>query len=152
MKTKTLHTGKGPQRQQGAALVVGLILLLVLTLLAVSSMNTSTLELTMASNVQYHQNAFQAAETGIDIAIDNRQFTTVAPFVLPVTALNPSDTTQSVTTFQTNTPVPDRAFSAGEDTGAIAAFHFDIIAVGTSARNATSTHNQSFYVVGPGGS
>ncbi len=138
-------------RQQGAALVVGLILLLILTVLAVSGMNTSTLELTMASNVQYHQNAFQAAETGIDIAIGNRRFNTVTPSVSPMMPLNATDTTQTVTTFQTNTPVPDRAFSMGEDTGAIAAFHFDIVAVGTSARNATSTHNQSFYVVGPGG-
>ncbi len=143
---------QGPRGQQGAALVVGLIMLLVLTVLAVSGMNTSTLELTMASNVQYHQNAFQAAETGIDIAIDRRNFTTVAPAVLPATPLGGAEYTQSVTTFQTNTPVPDRAFSMGEDSGAISAFHFDIVAVGTSARNATSTNNQSFYVVGPGGS
>ena len=150
MKTRIYNFG--PRPQQGAALVVGLILLLVLTVLAVSGMNTSTLELTMASNVQYHQNAFQAAETGIDIAIDRRNFNTVAPAIVPLTALNPVDTTQSVTTFQANTPVPDRAFSMGEDSGTISAFHFDIVAVGTSARNATSTHNQSFYVVGPGGS
>jgi type IV pilus assembly protein PilX len=142
----------GSRRQQGAALVTGLIMLLVLTVLAVSGMNTSTLELTMAGNVQYQQNAFQAAETGIDIIIDNRNFTTVAPTVLPVTPLSPTDTTQSVASFQNNTPVPDAAFSMGEDTGAVAAFHFDIVAVGNSARNATSTNNQSFYVVGPGGS
>jgi type IV pilus assembly protein PilX len=146
------HIQELPQRQQGAALVVGLILLLVLTVLAVSGMNTSTLELTMAGNVQYQQNAFQAAETGIDIAIDRRNFNTVAPTILPLTPLNATDFTQSVTGFQNNTPVPDRAFSMGEDTGAVAAFHFDIVAVGTSARNATSTNNQSFYVVGPGGS
>ena len=144
---------RSPRRQQrGAALVVGLILLLILTVLAVSGMNTSTLELTMAGNVQYHQNAFQAAETGIDIAIESRRFNTAAPNVLPVTALNPVDSTQAVTTFQTTTPVPDRAFSMGEGADSIAAYHFDIVAVGTSARNAVSTHNQGFYVIGPGGS
>lgn len=148
MKPRLFENAK---RQRGAALVVGLILLLVLTILAVSGMNTSTLELTMAGNVQYHQNAFQAAETGIDIAIESRSFSTATPNVLPVTALTASDTTQAVTTFQTTTPVPDRAFSMGEDTGAIAAFHFDTVAIGTSARNATSTHRQSFYVIGPGG-
>ena len=148
---KTRIDKKTPQRQQGAALVVGLILLMVLTVLAVSGMNTSTLELTMAGNVQYHQNAFQAAETTIDIAMDSRNFSTLAPGILPTTALNATDYGQAVTTFQGNTPVPDRAFSSGEDTGAIAAFHFDIVAIGTSARNATSTHNQGFYVVGPGG-
>jgi type IV pilus assembly protein PilX len=52
--------------QRGAALVVGLLLLLVLTLLAISGMNTSTLELVMAGNTQFYQNAFQASETGIE--------------------------------------------------------------------------------------
>jgi hypothetical protein len=51
-----------PQRQNGAALVVGLLLLMVLTLLAISGMNTASLELVMAGNTQYQQNAFQAAE------------------------------------------------------------------------------------------
>ena len=43
----------GGRRQDGAALVVGLILLLVLTLLAVSGMTTASLELQMAGNEQY---------------------------------------------------------------------------------------------------
>ena len=140
------------QRQQGATLVVGLILLLVLTVLGVSGMNTSTLELTMASNAQFHQDAFQAAETGIDISIAQRAFTTVAPSIVPLTPLGDgSYDTQAVNTFQVNTPVPDLAFSMGVNTGSVQAFHFDIVAVGRGPRNAFSTHNQSFYVVGPGG-
>ena len=39
-------------RQDGAVLVVSLIILLVLTLLAVASMSTSNFELTMATNLQ----------------------------------------------------------------------------------------------------
>jgi len=139
--------------QRGAVLVVGLVLLMVLTVLGVSGMNTATLELTMASNAQSHQNAFQAAETGIDIAIARRNFNTVAPSIVPVTPLGDgSYDTQSVTTFQVNTPVPDLSFSMGVNTGSVQAFHFDVIAVGRGPRNAISTHNQSFYVVGPGGS
>jgi hypothetical protein len=43
-------------------------------------------------------------------------------------------------------------FSAGVGTGGtVQAFHFDIVSIGTGPRNARSTHNQSFYVVGPGG-
>ena len=41
-----------------------------------------------------------------------------------------------------NTPAP------GSSVGEIDAFHFDIVSVGRGPRNATSTHNQSFYVVG----
>jgi hypothetical protein len=65
------------QSQRGAALIVGLILLMVLTVLGVSGMNTATLELTMTSNAQFHQDAFQSAETGIDIAIERRAFNTI---------------------------------------------------------------------------
>ena len=52
--------------QRGAALIVGLILLLVLTLLAVSTMRTASVELMMAGNSQARNNAFQLAETGLE--------------------------------------------------------------------------------------
>ena len=51
------------RRQQGAALVVSLILLMMLTLLAVSTMRTASLEVAMAGNDQFGENAFQLAET-----------------------------------------------------------------------------------------
>ncbi|HEY4644766.1 MAG TPA: PilX N-terminal domain-containing pilus assembly protein [Steroidobacteraceae bacterium] len=47
--------------ERGAALVVGLVLLVILTLLAISGMNTATTELVMAGNEMYQENAFQAA-------------------------------------------------------------------------------------------
>ena len=49
------------------------------------------------------------------------------------------------------TPVPDAAFSIGVTTGSVQAYHFDILSVGKGARNASSTHTQSFYQIGPGG-
>jgi len=139
-------------KQRGAALIVGLILMLVLTVLGISGMNTATLELTMANNNQSQQAAFQAAETGIDIPIAQQNYTTAAPWVLPVTALGDGTySTRSVTTCMTTTPVPDRAFSMGTSSGTAQAFHFDVIATGTGPRGAVDVHNQSFYVVGPGG-
>jgi type IV pilus assembly protein PilX len=155
--------------QRGAVLVVGLILLMVLTVLGVSSMNTATLELAMAGNTQYHQQAFQAAESGIDISIAQRNFNTAGPAVVPLTPLGDSITTggsgmggmggtttyayytEAVSTFMENTPVPNDAFSMGVSTGSVQAFHFDIVAIGRGPGNAVSTHNQSFYIVGPGG-
>src|SRR5262245_61186237 len=58
-----------PARQRGAALVIGLIMLLVLTLLAVSGMNTASTELIMAGNEQYRERAFQASSRGIEQAL-----------------------------------------------------------------------------------
>ena len=137
--------------QRGAALVVGLILLMVLTVLGISSMNTATLELAMAGNTQHHQEAFQAAETGIDISISQRNFNTAVAAIVPLTALDAGLDTQVVSTFIETAPVPNDAFSIGVGTGAVQAFHFDVVAVGRGPRNAVSTHTQSFYVVGPGG-
>ena len=57
---------KNPRRQGGAILVVGLVLLLVLLVLGISTMNTASLELSMAGNDQFQENAFQMAETGIE--------------------------------------------------------------------------------------
>ncbi len=136
------------RKQAGATLVVGLVLLLALTILGVSGLNTATLEVTMASNTQFHQDAFQAAETGIDVPLGLRNYTTVAP----VQTVAPDNSYESVTTFMETTPVPDIAFSMGTSSGSVQAFHFDIRSVGRGPRNATSTHTQSFYVVGPGGS
>jgi type IV pilus assembly protein PilX len=137
-------------RERGAALVVALILMLVMTVLGVSGMSTATLELTMAGNAQNQQDAFQAAETGIDIAIVQSNFATGAVSVVPLTSVGAGET-EAVTRFQQTTPVPDIAFSIGVGTSSVQAFHFDVTSVGRGPRGAESTHFQSFYVVGPGG-
>jgi type IV pilus assembly protein PilX len=142
---------KTAARESGAALVVGLILMLVLTVLGVSGMNMNTLELTMASNSQSQQDAFQAAETGIDLALAGHNFTTTAATNVPPTALADQIDTEATIEFKQTTPVPDISFSMGVGTGSVQAFHFDITAVGTGPRNARATHTQSFYIVGPGG-
>ncbi len=143
------------QRQDGAALVVGLVLLVVITVLAISGMNTATTELAMARNDQNYENAFQAAETGIENAISQGTFNTLANTNL-VYNINMNDTVTSMIIFEDSTLVPDRAFSLGVGSG-IAAYHFNVIATaeskrdagGTTDRDASAVHTQSFYVVGP---
>lgn len=54
-----------PQRQTGAALVVGLVLLLIMTVLGVSSIRTATLQERMAGNLRDNNLAFQAAEAAL---------------------------------------------------------------------------------------
>lgn len=131
-----------PRRAQtGATLIVGLVLLLVLTVVGVSGMNTATMEITMAANTQYQQDAFQQAEDGIDIAIGTRAYSTAAPRVLDWLG-NPDFDRRAVTTYRMNTA------SFGSSSGELDAFHFDITSVGRGPRNASSEHSQSFYVVG----
>ena len=60
MHSPTMH------RQRGAVLIISLVLLMVLTILAISTMRTASLGLLMAGNTQYRQNAWQLAQAGID--------------------------------------------------------------------------------------
>lgn len=132
-----------PAAQRGATLIVGLVLLLVLTVVGVSGMNTATMEINMAANTQFQQDAFQMTEDAIDTVIATRDYTTDGARTLDW--LNdPSYDRRAVTVYRMNTEVPDAVFSAGE----IEAFHFDVRSVGRGPRNAQSEHVQSFYVIG----
>lgn len=66
MKMYTQKPFSTPQsKQKGAALVMSLIILVVITLIGVSSMSTSLLQEKMASNAQSTNVTFQAAESAI---------------------------------------------------------------------------------------
>ena len=64
------HQDGLPHSQRGTALIVSLVLMTVLTILAISTMRTATLELSMAGNTQYKAQALALAEAGLDIAFD----------------------------------------------------------------------------------
>lgn len=57
-----------PQKQAGVVLVMALVMLTVLTLIGVSAMSRSTLEMKVASNMQQHNVAFQAAQSRLAFA------------------------------------------------------------------------------------
>jgi len=164
-----------PRRQSGAALVVGLLLLLVLTILAISGMSTATLELQMAGNEQYQERAFQSAEAGIEQAIDAGIYTT-DPADIATKYTNPNSIdpapirgqgTQTANCSNQGsssdgrceyfirfdhasgvTPVPGGGYSLG--TG-LQAYHFVVDSVGVAERGAQTQNQASFYVIGPGG-
>ncbi len=138
-----------PRREAGAALIVGLILMLVLTVLGVSGMNMATLELRMAGNEQSQQAAFQAAETGIDLALAQHAYSTTEDRTLDADAGEAH--VHATVKFLQATAVPDKAFSMGVAGGGVKAYHFEIQAVGTVPGGAKSTHTQRFYVIGPAG-
>jgi type IV pilus assembly protein PilX len=127
--------------QAGATLIVGLVLLLVLTVVGVSGMNTATMEIAMAANTQYQQDAFQLAEDGIDIAIGTRAYSTDVPRTVDWLG-TPGADRRAIITYRMNTD------AWGSSSGELAAFHFDVQSVGQGPRNASSQHTQSFYVVG----
>ena len=144
------------RRERGAALAVGLILLLVLTILAVATLSTSTLDLRMAANAMFTTNAFEATERGIDVAIQTTVPNTTTPTItVPVTVAPGTNGDTYTYTVRFNpangvTAVPSGGFSLGSGVG-FNAFHFDVQSTGTAASSSNTTATQSYYVVGPSG-
>lgn len=62
---------KAPSAERGAVLIVAMILLVVLTLLGLTTMNTTSLEEKMAANSQEFNRAFQTAESGLSLGFND---------------------------------------------------------------------------------
>jgi type IV pilus assembly protein PilX len=150
MKPMQLHN-----KQQGAALIIGLVLLVVITVLAISGMNTATTELAMARNDQNYEFAFQAAETGLENIIAAGSFNT-ASGVSTTTTINTHDAVIAQVDYEDWSIVPDKAFSIGSGSK-VSAYHFIGTATakslrdpnGTTDRDAGAVHTQAFYIIGP---
>ncbi|WP_455208163.1 pilus assembly PilX family protein [Kaarinaea lacus] len=61
------------RKQQGSALVISLLILLVLTIIGVTALNSTVMEERMSSNFQTGNTAYQAAESAV-----NQTFITIA--------------------------------------------------------------------------
>jgi len=144
MRDRPIRTFK---RQQGAALVVGLLLLLVLTLLAVSGMNSASLEFVMAGNEQYRSNAFQAAEAGIEQTILQGTFNPGSPAqTLTGTPTATDSWTATVTPQLGGVPL---AAIWGNSWNSFSTYHFEINSTGTSVRSASALNLQGVAVISP---
>ena len=141
MNNRNLNRNSPRAAQHGAALVIGLILLLVLTLLAISGMNSASVEFLMAGNEQYQQNAFQTAEAGIEREMATENFVpgqNRAPSQSNVAVTPTESFTTNVTSINTD-PTIVKGFSISK----VGAYHFQIQSTGTSSvRNAQAVHNQ----------
>lgn len=152
MQKTTIHR----RGQRGAALIIGLVLLVVITVLAVSGMNTATTELAIARNDQNSENAFQAAETGLENALSIGSFDEVMELPQYVSATGHEFVDARIDFERASAVVPDKAFSLGSG---VRALTFVATSEALSARDpgnptdrdATAVHTQTFYVIGPSG-
>lgn len=145
--------------QRGAALVVGLVLLMVLTVLAISVMRTATLDLTMTGNAQFRENAFQLAESGTQSVMRNAEpggtidLTAVADCPpRPWTDANPAwsaavDVPELRGRFQTRLCLDGTTTDMpGTSIGRFRQLHYRVEARGrTNQRNAEAIHAQGFF-------
>jgi len=143
------------KQQRGAALVVGLLMLVALTLIGVTTMGMNTMELRMANNAQNKSNAFQAAEAGIEIGLNDTdaENITTAQTITPPTLVNATAAIDS--TFVGLIPGRGNGFTTGvacpgSSPERTRCAHFQITSVGQHLQsNATSTQVQGFYVLAP---
>lgn len=161
-----MRTHRKNLRQRGAALVIGLILLAVITLLAVVGMNISNSELASATSEQLRLRSFQAAETGVEYAMvdevrgyDVRHTDTSchAFKITPVTPVNgsPINSATGLPTDQYTSKIQymtDSAITDGYSGSKFTAYHYAIESIGTSSRNAIFKSIQGTYTVNQSGS
>ncbi|MGI9290568.1 MAG: pilus assembly PilX family protein [Gammaproteobacteria bacterium] len=147
-----------PKYESGAAMVVALLMLLVMTILGVSTMSTATMEMRMAANDRFSENAFQLAETGLDTDRAELSQGTLQP--PPAGVANTCSTQQAAVTvadlggtYQTQIcfigDLPD--LSAQSSLGKIRTYHFQNNSQGVANGQATSLHRMGMSAQGPGG-
>ncbi len=145
--------------ERGAVLAICMLLLLVLSIVGVAGLVTATLELRMAANAQYHERAFQAAEYAIEQAMSATDLgtaqTVLAPKRVPASGPAPTVPGSSADSYSYRlyydtaagpTPIPGGQDRPGPSQ---MAYHFIVEASGFSARGASDTHVQGFYLLGP---
>jgi type IV pilus assembly protein PilX len=143
------------KKQRGAALVIGLILLVVITLLAVVGMNVANTELASATSEQLRLRAFNAAESGLEarfqtLAEDATTSTTpvtdaeegVENSPLNVFTGEAADTFSTVTTYR-----GEGTAVSLYSTNTFVGFHYSIESTGRSTRNAESVHTAGAMLV-----
>lgn len=149
MKSITYMRRGQPQqsRQRGAALVVALILLVALSLMAISSMNTASLDLIMAGNEQFRSRSFVAAEAGIEYAMDYAPLNSNSDYTQSATAVGSGSDSFTYTLTRPNggEPEPVVGDSSMNEGSGFSRISFRITSDGKSERGTASRHIQELY-------
>ncbi len=143
--------------QRGVALIVSLLLLLMLTLIAITAANQSSLQLRISSNSQEQNTAFQAAESGLvkwtETYFQSSNYTAPAATFAPTNDLSAGATT-NVSSASTREAFTIFAFSnpktclkSGMRPGSIQLYCFEIQSTGQACDSsgncgATAVHRQ----------
>lgn len=151
MAIRSLASVASHRRQTGAALIVSLILLMVLTVLAVSTMRTASLGLLMAGNAQYRENAFRLAQNGIDEVV--RRPDPVGAGDCPAAAPDPAvDVPELGGRYVTEICYRGESITPGNSFPRIPTYNYEVTATGlTDARDAQASLVQGYALTGVSG-
>jgi hypothetical protein len=138
-------------QQSGAALIVSLILLMVLTVLAISTMRSASLGLLMAGNAQVRQNAFQLAQTGIDAVLRRPEPVGADDCTAPV-AEPPVGVPELRGSYVASVCYRGESISPGNSVPRIITYNYEVTSAGLSdERNARSRLVQGYALTGASG-
>lgn len=152
------------QQQRGIALVIGLVLLLAVTIMAMAAMHGSRSELLMSGQAQRLRQVQQAAESGIERRFaDAANFDTTWSSATPFTEIK-MGANEEILVKTTGRYVGAAAAPPGFSlNGQFTAHHFQIISTAGSnpswahatdnpdpMQGTTATQVQGFYIIGPG--
>lgn len=137
---------------RGSALVVVLVLLSGLGALALAAAAAAMTALALAGHQHMAQNAFEAAETGIVVALleaaETREGGVAEGEVLPEEATAHAE--WRTETIEAEGPgILPPGFTIGENAGSFAARHFFVTSDAGSGRGVRARLEQGFYVVVP---
>jgi len=139
------------RRQSGAALIISLILLMVLTVLAISTMRTASLGLLMAGNAQFRENAFRLAQSGIDATIRGPE--RVGAGDCPAAAPDPAVAVAELGgTYVTSVCYRGEGITLGNSVPLFPSYNYEVVSTGlTEARDARATLVQGYALIGAAG-
>lgn len=139
------------QQQRGAVLVVALVLLTVLTFIAITALNTSSLEEKMASNTQEVNQAFQVADSGVTKAfLDPNSFSLSAVVTDSVSAFGSNDAEAAIASEFKQWTAPPRG--SGYSATSFQAAHFETVSQGGTPGGAQTTVTAGAYQIAPSAS
>ncbi|HJP39334.1 MAG TPA: pilus assembly PilX N-terminal domain-containing protein [Gammaproteobacteria bacterium] len=144
------------RREQGAALITSLILLLVLTVLGVSTMSTATMEMRMAANDQFLENAFQLAETGLDTELAQLNAGLIsAPAATIAGNCQPTKSPQSIAelggTFSNTLCYIGEGIAYNNSAGLFNNYYFQSDSQAVAQSRASSLQSRGMRIIGPAG-
>lgn len=138
------------KHQEGNALPMSLILLLVLTILGVSGLKMANSQLKMTGYEQFHAQAMHAAEAAIENALATKTHSdTMALTVDPVLSYGSNVTGQTTRRYITDGPAPGGGVSMANST--FSAYHFEIEGSGSAPANTQVNVTQGIFIVASGG-
>ena len=143
-KYNSFHNPQLPLvRQQGFVLILVLVLLATLTLIGVSSMNSSNMELKATANARQHHVAFNAVQSLIEYAVSGQTAVTVDFQTVPSTVQTVPYTMTGASALTADVAYAGCAASVGNSIAGkgFSSNFFNVIATGANA-SGTSTSTQ----------